>query len=321
MKFSIIVPVYDAEETIAQCLDALTNQDYPVEDYETVVVNDGSKDSTLEIVEQYRAKASNLRIINLHTNQGRIIAREVGARNAKYELLVFVDSRIIPESKLLQKIRQINYQPLNVTWQTYDKEYRSPYDCLFYLIRKRVYYPYFPVEQYLERHPGELYIDETNFDRISHGAGCFVCSRSLWLQAQPSGKGKVVSDDTRILANLVRLKKILKVSGIRVQYLQRTDFISVLKHIFEKGPRFADYHLVRGKRFYKYYLLAWFAISILVGIAIWNQSFLLCEAIVLLLGLMVLSAYLAEDVRGFFIVLFYFPPILVAFGLGILWGK
>jgi len=51
VHFSVIVPVYNGAETIDACLTALVNQDYPQNEYEIIVVNDGSTDRTREIVE------------------------------------------------------------------------------------------------------------------------------------------------------------------------------------------------------------------------------------------------------------------------------
>ena len=76
---------------IGGCLDALVNQNYPKEDYEIIVVNDGSTDNTLKVIKdkQNSAAAKNVEIkaINLEPNQGWIIARETGAKNAKYNLI------------------------------------------------------------------------------------------------------------------------------------------------------------------------------------------------------------------------------------------
>jgi len=128
MKFSVIVPVYNGEEIIELCLDALANQGYPSEDYETTLVNDGSTDRTREIADGYP-----VRLINLETNQGLIVARETGARAANYDLLVFNDVRAVPDSNHLRNIDALGYQPVNVGYKAHDKR-RSPFDRLFYVL-------------------------------------------------------------------------------------------------------------------------------------------------------------------------------------------
>ena len=61
-KFSIIIPVYNAEKTLCRCLDSLVVQTY--EDVEIILVNDGSVDSSRNICETYRDKYSQIILIN-----------------------------------------------------------------------------------------------------------------------------------------------------------------------------------------------------------------------------------------------------------------
>lgn len=51
MKFSIIIPAYNVEKYIGDCLGSLMNQDYPHSDYEIIIVDDASTDGTVSVVE------------------------------------------------------------------------------------------------------------------------------------------------------------------------------------------------------------------------------------------------------------------------------
>jgi len=73
---SIIVPVYNASETIHTCLDAILNLDYPQELLEIIVVNDGSEDDTSEVVQKY-----NVRLIENKSNLGKGSALINGIKN------------------------------------------------------------------------------------------------------------------------------------------------------------------------------------------------------------------------------------------------
>ena len=111
-KISVIVPVFNNEETILNCLQALINQNYPKEDFEILVVNDGSTDKTAQLIKKIQLKAKRkgfvLRIINLKHNEGRIIARETGAKQAKYSNLFFIDSRCLADENILNELIKIN---------------------------------------------------------------------------------------------------------------------------------------------------------------------------------------------------------------------
>ena len=75
MKLSVIIAAYNAETYLEETLDSVTNQ--TLDDYEVIVVNDGSSDRTLEILENYQKKSSILKIIDKE-NGGPSSARNAG---------------------------------------------------------------------------------------------------------------------------------------------------------------------------------------------------------------------------------------------------
>lgn len=114
MKLSIIVPVYNVKDYLAKCLDSLVNQDLPQEDYEIIVVNDGSTDNSGEIAEEYSKKYSNILLIN-QENQGLSGARNTGIANARGEYIQFVDSDDYLEPNVFGRLlKQIETDKLDV---------------------------------------------------------------------------------------------------------------------------------------------------------------------------------------------------------------
>ncbi len=87
---SLIVPVYNAEKYLKKCLDSLCNQKTSYQ-YEIIAVNDGSTDSSLEILEEYKRENQNIRIIT-QKNQGISAARNIGIENAYGQYIGFVDN-------------------------------------------------------------------------------------------------------------------------------------------------------------------------------------------------------------------------------------
>jgi len=85
---SFIIPVYNAQATIRRCLDSILSQQY--QEVEIVAVNDGSQDSSLEILREYSKAHSNLVVVDT-ANQGVSLARNKGMEVATGEYLVFVD--------------------------------------------------------------------------------------------------------------------------------------------------------------------------------------------------------------------------------------
>ena len=92
MKLSLIIPVYNVEQYIARCLQSCLRQPHVTsDDYELVIVNDGTKDNSMQIAEEMLRDFNNVTIIN-QDNQGLSMARNAGLKAAKGEYVWFVDS-------------------------------------------------------------------------------------------------------------------------------------------------------------------------------------------------------------------------------------
>lgn len=114
MKFSIVIPAYNAEKYIHHCLDSVVNQDFPADQYEVIVVDDCSPDYQNVIIERYagecpfcyscesqvnnikgdvlRNELPNVRLIKHELNKRQGGARNTGIAAAKGEWILFIDS-------------------------------------------------------------------------------------------------------------------------------------------------------------------------------------------------------------------------------------
>ena len=88
-RVSVIVPVYNAEDTIRNCLDDITGQ--TLRETEIICVDDGSSDASVSILEEYRRKDNRIKIIR-QENQGAGAARNTGMKEAQGDYLCFLDS-------------------------------------------------------------------------------------------------------------------------------------------------------------------------------------------------------------------------------------
>lgn len=88
-KLSIIIPAYNVEVFLPQCLDSIFSQEYA--DYEVLCIDDGSTDRTPRLLQEYAAAHPNLRVLSQH-NQGMSTARNLGLKKAEGEYVLFVDS-------------------------------------------------------------------------------------------------------------------------------------------------------------------------------------------------------------------------------------
>ena len=100
-KLSVIIPIYNVEKYIPQCLDSILNQSF--KDFEIICVNDGSSDNSLSVLQSYKAKDERIIIID-KKNEGSGIARNAGLSIAKGDYIYFVDGDDWVEENVFDKI-------------------------------------------------------------------------------------------------------------------------------------------------------------------------------------------------------------------------
>jgi glycosyltransferase involved in cell wall biosynthesis/peptidoglycan/xylan/chitin deacetylase (PgdA/CDA1 family) len=100
-RISVIIPTYSRRDTLARTLPTVFMQDFPADDYEVIVVVDGSTDGTVEMLARLRP-ACGFRFLE-QTNRGPAAARNVGLKEARGDLVLFLDDDIICERNLLSE--------------------------------------------------------------------------------------------------------------------------------------------------------------------------------------------------------------------------
>ena len=100
MKLSIVVPVYNVEAFLKKCVNSLLVQDLPKDDYEIILVDDGSTDDSGALCDALAAEQGNIRVIH-QQNRGLSGARNTGIAVAKGVYIQFVDSDDFLESNVL----------------------------------------------------------------------------------------------------------------------------------------------------------------------------------------------------------------------------
>lgn len=102
-KVSIVVPVYNAERFLAQCLDSLVGQTF--HDLEILCVNDGSTDQSLEILDEYAARDRRLKVFTKENEgKGAAPARNLGLSRATGEYILFLDSDDFFERDMVESL-------------------------------------------------------------------------------------------------------------------------------------------------------------------------------------------------------------------------
>ena len=112
-SIAVIIPTYNREITIVQCINSALSQSYPVD--EIIIVDDNSSDDTIQILNRFKDE-----IIILHTKSrsGAQIARNIGIKAAKSEWISFLDSddEWLPNKleKQMVALKNVDYSPMTV---------------------------------------------------------------------------------------------------------------------------------------------------------------------------------------------------------------
>ena len=100
-QISVIIPIYNCEKYIKECLSSLIKQTF--KNFEIICINDGSNDDTLKILKKFEAKDERIIIFN-QNNSGPGIARNIGMKKSKGEYLIFLDSDDIFKKTMLEEL-------------------------------------------------------------------------------------------------------------------------------------------------------------------------------------------------------------------------
>lgn len=102
---SVIIPAYNVEKYLRECLDSVVNQTY--KNLEIICVNDGSTDSTPDILREYESKDDRIKVID-QENKGLSGARNTGLRHCKGDYVYFIDSDDYIEADAMEKLHDIS---------------------------------------------------------------------------------------------------------------------------------------------------------------------------------------------------------------------
>ena len=115
---SVIVPVYNMEKYLPQCLDSLYRQTFT--NFEVICINDGSTDKSAEIISKYAAEKTNILVVE-QENAGLSVARNVGIKKAKGKYICFLDSDDKMHEKALETLyNKAEKQHLDILFSSAD---------------------------------------------------------------------------------------------------------------------------------------------------------------------------------------------------------
>lgn len=100
-SISVIIPAYNAEKTLMRCLDSVLRQTF--EDFEVIVIDDGSTDGTSALCNAYSNKDTRIKVIR-QTNQGANVSRSIGLKRSQGKYVLQIDADDWLEPNMLERM-------------------------------------------------------------------------------------------------------------------------------------------------------------------------------------------------------------------------
>jgi glycosyltransferase involved in cell wall biosynthesis len=218
IDISVIVPVYNGENCIGRCLDALAESSYT--SYEIIVVDDCSTDDTVN-----RAQRKWVTVLQLEEQSGPAVARNCGANHARGEILLFVDADVIVRNDTIAKVAEDfqNHPRIAALFGSYDDDpvagnFLSQYRNLFH-----------------------HFIHQTaSTEAFTFWAGCGAIYKKVFDEIGGFDYNLFKIPSIEDIELGYRLRKrgnhILLDKDLQVKHIKRWDFLSMLKtDIFQRA--------------------------------------------------------------------------------------
>jgi glycosyltransferase involved in cell wall biosynthesis len=216
-SISVIIPACDAVAHLGRCLEALASSGF--HDFETIVIDDGSKDDTPEI-----AASFGVRVLRTEARRGPAFARNLGVKESTGSILFFLDSDVAVKPHTVEKIQEVFSSDFRIDALIgcYDSEPSSP-DFL---------------SQY--RNLMHAYVHHTGAEEAStFWSGCGAIRRQVFLDHSgfSEGYGRPAIEDIELGYRLIRAgRRIMLDRTLLVTHLKRWTFWGLLKtDILDRG--------------------------------------------------------------------------------------
>ena len=190
-NLSVIIPVYNAESTLQSCLESILNQSYG--NFEVILVDDGSTDSSSELCDAYMQIDSRVTVIHIK-NSGIFQARKLGAEKAKGDILTFSDADDWMEKN--------TFETAILLFGKFDPDILAyTYDCGEGKVEKHLYKEglYHEEEIRNEIIPGMMYDSACGGRRLNPSLCCKLIKKKLFTSVARSVKDRITLGDDALV--------------------------------------------------------------------------------------------------------------------------
>lgn len=238
---SVIIASYNSAQWLPSTIESLQKAAlHTTYKLEIVVVDDGSTDDTKDVLEEISSSSAIPIKIVSQPNQGRFLARWAGVQASSGTNLLIFDSRILMGEYSLNalEIKRKEFRT-STAWNAHvNTDGEAPLVGRFWEVPTHIFWG-----GYLAR-PKTTVLNAENFDYVPKGTTCFFVPKESFVKAceaaWPEDNSHLVSDDTKILRELLSQTEIVIEPTFVAIYRPRTTVRAFLKHAFDRGTLFVD---------------------------------------------------------------------------------
>lgn len=231
MKFSVIVPVFRVEKYVYECLESIRRQTF--EDFECIVVDDGSDDMCPQICDSFAEKDGRFKVIHKE-NAGVVSARKTGSIAAKGEFIICVDGDDFVDIKLLENLSElIDYHQPDIICFGANKYENSIISSFSSAVKSGVY-ENDNLQRIFNSYMYEPQLGGINDGRILFYIWCKCVKRELYLSCQKKIDNKIPSGEDAVFTLVLRQKVSKAVFSDYCGYFYRVNTNSVERTFNEK---------------------------------------------------------------------------------------
>lgn len=321
-SISVIMPAYNAAiwlpKSIPRVVEELKKAN--VKNAEIIVVDDGSSDDTALVARSLKLDYP-VRVIK-QNNAGRFLARSNGVKAAKYEYVLFIDTRIyIGEGGLTFIGSRLTESKEKSVWTSHvliDRThniYARFWEALTFIAWRKYF-----------SNPREYSYGIKEFDYFPKGTTCFfvptkiIAEANAWFTTQTKND-KASNDDTLLIRRIAEKTKINISPDFYCTYHARTNLRQYCKHVYHRGKVFVDGFLRRDSNRFFWPLIGFLVISITVPIILITYPTLILPVLLMgiaLWGLELVVAAVSRVPQKDALSLFILSPLFaVIYGAGI----
>jgi glycosyltransferase involved in cell wall biosynthesis len=214
-KISVIIPVYNGEKTINQCLNSVLNQTY--DNYEVIVIDNNSTDNIKGIINEFQKKNSKIKYF-LEIKRGRGAARNAGIKKSEGEIILMTDSDcIVPKNWISELIRPIINDKETVVMGSEEDKIKN------YWTRN------------IQRANQKFIKKNLQNNHVSHLDTKNFAIKASIIKKLMFDSNLLALEDFDFYLRLKKDSRIKFIPKIKVRHNHKSSFISVIKLNFERG--------------------------------------------------------------------------------------